>query len=160
MPPDFVVLSLERPEGERFAMFRPDDWLRSPAPSQWGSPEKWFETMEQYFRALELLTEDSMRARLEAMGLDEESVAHHIARARNLARMNKGVTWEAVTGAGYRNDEGQEVVTRTARAGSEPGQRVFLMRCTVCGHEYGTDGCDIPRRCCPNCQDGPPGFSR
>ena len=51
------------------------------------------------------------------------------------------------------------VVARTARTGGEPEQRVFVMRCSVCGHEYGTYGSEIPHRCCPDCQDGPPGFS-
>ena len=44
--------------------------------------------------------------------------------------------------------------------GDEPSQHVFVMRCSVCGHEYGTYGVEIPHRQCPKCQDGPPGPRR
>jgi hypothetical protein len=155
---DFVVLSVPCPEGERFAIFRPDDWMRSSSPVQW-SRENLFEAMKQFVDALELLPEDSLRVRLESMGFAEDAVTTHIARARNMARLNQqGIVWEVVTAAGYRNEEGQEVVARTPLVGSEPEQRVYAMKCTVCGHEYGTNGCDIPHRCCPNCQDGAPGL--
>jgi hypothetical protein len=115
--------------------------------------------MEQFMNALELLPEESMRTCLEEMGLAGDTVSDHIERARNMAKLNQGVVWEVVTAVGYRNEEGQEVVARTGQTGSEPGQRVYLMRCSVCGHQYGTNGCDIPHRCCPNCQDGLPGLA-
>jgi hypothetical protein len=51
------------------------------------------------------------------------------------------------------------VIRKTDRTGSAPGQRVFILRCTVCNHEYGADGCDIYDRLCPKCQDGPPGLA-
>jgi hypothetical protein len=35
-----------------------------------------------------------------------------------------------------------------------------VMHCSVCDHEYGTYGVEIPHRCCPNCQGGPPGLRR
>jgi hypothetical protein len=156
--PAFVVLSFERPEGERFAIFRQGDWLRSASPSQWRSPTTLVEAMEQFVRSLELLTEESLRTRLQDMGLVADAVTGHIVKARNIRVMNKGGSWEVVTALGYRNDEGQEVVAKTPRTGGEPEQRVFVMRCTVCEHVYGTYGAEIPHRCCPNCQDGPPGL--
>jgi hypothetical protein len=157
--PEFVVLSFERPEGERFAIFRRDDWLKSASPSQWGSPLTQIEAMEQFVRSLELLTEDLLRARLEIMGLANDAVTNHIVKARNMRKLNTGVSWERVTDAGFRNEEGQVVVARTTRSGGEPEQRVFVMQCGVCGHRYGTYGSEIPHRCCPNCQDGPTGLA-
>ena len=160
--PQFVVLSFERPEGERFAIFRPSDWLWAASPAQWGSATTHIAAMEQLVRSLELLTEDTLRMRLEELGLVADAVTEHIARARNTRQMNsKGGTWEIVTAPGYRNEEGQVVVAKTVRTdGDEPSQHVFLMHCSVCDHEYGTYGVEIPHRCCPNCQGGPPGLRR
>jgi hypothetical protein len=155
----FVVLSFERPEGERFAIFRQNDWLQAAAPSQWGSPTTLVAAMEQFVRSLELLTEETLRTRLEETGLAADAVTQQIAKARNIRQMNsKGGSWEIVTALGYRNEEGQVVVAKSVRASDDPSQRVFVIRCSVCGHEYGTYGAEIPHRCCPNCQDGPPGL--
>ena len=109
---------------------------------------------------LELLTEETLRRRLEETGLAADAVTQHIAKARNIRQMNsQGGSWEIVTALGYRNEEGQVVVAKSVRASDDPSQRVFVVRCSVCGHEYGTYGVEIPHRCCPNCQDGPPGLS-
>src|SRR5262245_35269821 len=104
-PAEFVVLSFERPEGERFAIFRHADWLRAASPSQWASPKTSIEQMERFVRSLELLTEESLRTRLSDMGLAGETVTNHIVKARNMRQMNQGGTWELVTAPGYRNDE-------------------------------------------------------
>jgi hypothetical protein len=157
-PAGFVVLSFDRPEGERFAIFGHRDWLPSMSPTEWGSPASVKENMEQFVRSLELLPEDALSTRLREMGVATEAAALYIRRARNIREMNKGGSWERVTDVGYRNEEGQIVVARTVRTGQEPGHRVFVMRCSVCGHEYGTHGSEIPHRTCPNCQDGPPGL--
>lgn len=158
--PHFVVLSFERPEGERFAIFRQNEWLRSASPAQWGSPTTHIAAMETFVRSLELLTEEALRARLAEMGIASDAVARHIIKARNIRQMNsKGGSWEIVSALGYRNEDGQVVIAKTVRTdGDDPAQRVFMMRCSVCGHEYGTYGVEIPHRCCPNCQDGPPGL--
>ena len=117
--------------------------------------------MEQFVRSLELLTEEALRTRLEEMGVAADAVAQHIVKARNMRQMDSGVSWEIVTAPGYRNEEGQVVVAKTVRTdGDDPAQHVFVMRCSVCGHEYGTYGVEIPHRRCPNCQDGPPGQRR
>ncbi len=158
-PRDFVVLSFDRPEGERFAIFRHNEWLQSASPSQWGSPATAIVAMEQFVHSLELLTEDALRTRLHDMGLAGDAVANHIVKARNMRQMNQGVLWERVTDVGYRNVDGQEVVAPTDRTGGDPEQRVYVMRCSVCASEYGAYGSEIPHRCCPNCQDGAPGLS-
>lgn len=154
----FVVLSFERQEGERFAIFRHGDWLLAASPSQWRSPMTFAEQMDRFVKSLELLTEDSLRTRLQGMGCGEDTLTGHIVRARNIRQMSKGGSWEHVTMLGYRNDDGQVVVAKTARSDTSLEQRVFVIRCSVCGHEYGTYGSEIPHRCCPNCQDGPPGL--
>jgi hypothetical protein len=156
-PRDFVVLSFERPEGERFAIFRHNEWLQSASPSQWGSPATAIAAMEQFVQSLELLTEETLLTRLQGMGIAIDAAASYVSRSRNISRMNQGVIWERVTEVGYRNEEGQEVVAKTTRTGGEPEQHVFMMRCSVCGHEYGTYGAEIPHRRCPHCQDGAPG---
>jgi hypothetical protein len=156
--PEFVVLSFERPEGERFAIFHRADWLVAASPSQWGSPATLTEAMEHFVRSLELMTEESIRVRLQGMGLAGDAIANYIMRARNLREMSKGASWEVVTAPSYRNEDGQVVVARTSRTGGDPAQRVFRMRCSVCQHEYGTYGAEIPHRLCPNCQDGPLGL--
>ena len=156
---EFVVLSFERPDGERFAIFPLADWLLAASPSRWGSPPATLmEAMENFVRSLELMTEESIRARLQEMGLAGDAITTHIVRARNTREMNKVWSWEVVTVPGYRNEDGQVVVARTSRTGGEPTQRVFMMQCGVCGHQYGTYGAEIPHRLCPSCQDGPPGL--
>ncbi len=157
-PAEFVVLSFERPEGERFAIFRHNDWIRSAPPVQWSSPAAALAAVEEFVRSLELLTEETLRTQLHDMGLAGDAVTKHIAKARNMRQMNMGISWERVTEVGYRNEEGQEVVAKTTRTGGEPEQHVFMVRCSVCGHEYGIYGAEIPHRCCPSCQDGPPGL--
>ena len=158
-PAEFVVLALESSDGERFAIFRQGDWFGSAAPSQWASRDKGLPAMTRFTHSLELFTEDTIRARLEEMGLDGETVTGHIVRARRVRDMHKvGALWETVSEVGYRNEEGQVVTAPTARTDGDSGQRVFVMRCSVCGCQYGAYGSDIPHRCCPNCQDGPPGL--
>jgi len=132
----------------------------------YSSMEKYSEAANAYAKATELNPKDAdllaeyafVTGMAEGRSLEGEAVTHHIVKARNIRQMNKGGTWELVTTLGYRNEEGQVVVARTGRTGDDPTQRVFVMRCSVCNHEYGTYGSDIPHRCCPRCQDGLPGL--
>ncbi len=62
------------------------------------------------------------------------------------------------TTPGYSNENGQIVVRDTGFASdSFPGQRVYHLRCTHCGHEYGANGTDVFKRLCPNHQGGAKG---
>src|SRR5262245_27277108 len=142
------------PEGERFAIIRTDAMIAQTFPPPPG--ERWHEAMQRYWRSQQLLTEVELRARLSAMGLDEPAVTQQIQRARKVTAMNIVSSWDHVTTIGYRNRDGQLVVRKTDREGHSPEQRVFILRCTVCGHEYGTEGSEIYGRLCPKCQDGPP----
>jgi hypothetical protein len=58
------------------------------------------------------------------------------------------------TQPGYVNRNGQVVVRPTAIAGNDHNQRVYVMACRNCAHEYGANGSDIWQRRCPACQGG------
>ena len=66
-------------------------------------------------------------------------------------RATKAVT----TIPGFVNGKGQEVVARTGmRSTSFAGQVIYKLRCRGCSAEYGSNGCDISERKCPECQGG------
>lgn len=57
------------------------------------------------------------------------------------------------------NENGQQVVRRAGRdAQGMAGQRVYALRCSRCGHEYGEEGIRVHLRKCPKCQGGKPGL--
>jgi hypothetical protein len=151
--PPFVVC-VPMPEGERFAIIHPETMIARTFPPKPG--EKWPDAFRRYFESNRLFTEDRVRTMLTEMGLDETAVSMQIARARKLKEFNALTSWEHVTTIGFRNREGQLVIRKTEREGSVPGQRVFVLQCTVCDHEYGANGSEIYDRLCPKCQDGPP----
>jgi hypothetical protein len=153
--PPFVIC-VPMPEGERFAIITPETMLARTFPPKPG--ERWPDAMRRYFASNQLYTEAALRIKLAEMGLDETAVSLQIQRARRQKDFNEQSSWDHVTTIGYRNREGQQVIRKTERKGSAPGQRVFILHCTVCDHEYGADGCDIYNRLCPKCQDGPPGL--
>lgn len=70
-----------------------------------------------------------------------------------LRAMGKGTTEP-----GYKNRNGQVVVRPTHLPGTDHNQYIYVLRCGVCGHEYGANGSDIHLRRCPNCQGGAPGL--
>jgi hypothetical protein len=58
------------------------------------------------------------------------------------------------TTPGYVNKNGQKVVRQTDTPGNDHNQRVYVLSCGKCGHEYGANGSDIWQRRCPVCQRG------
>jgi hypothetical protein len=98
------------------------------------------------------LTEEQMRTRLAGEGLAGEAIDHQLARARAMREWAAKHYVDRLTDVGYRNEQAQTVVRKTDEPGRAPFQRVFILRCDRCGHEYGCDGCDIPRQRCPICQ--------
>ena len=64
-------------------------------------------------------------------------------------KLDKGTTTP-----GFENPKRQRVIRRTALEGNLPGVRVYVVRCSDCGIEYGANGCDIHIRRCPHCQSG------
>jgi hypothetical protein len=63
------------------------------------------------------------------------------------------------TNIGYENRNGQVVVRPTGLNGTDYGQKVYVLKCGHCGHEYGANGSDIWLRRCPSCQRGRPGLA-
>lgn len=60
-----------------------------------------------------------------------------------------GASGEAIN----RNE--QQVVRKTDLPGSQRDQKIYVMRCLRCAHEYGCNGIEIFQRKCPLCQGGP-----
>jgi hypothetical protein len=59
-------------------------------------------------------------------------------------RKSKGTTIP-----GFENKNGQVVLQRTSRKGTDHLQYVYILRCKHCGGEYGANGSDIWLRKCP-----------
>jgi hypothetical protein len=50
------------------------------------------------------------------------------------------------------NPNRQELIRRTdARSTTHPFATIWVMRCQVCGREYGSNSCDAHIRRCPYC---------
>jgi hypothetical protein len=64
----------------------------------------------------------------------------------------------ATTSIGYLNKHNQQVIKRTDLPGTDHGQRIYILRCLVCHHEYGANGSDIFQRKCPSHGGGAPGL--
>ena len=65
---------------------------------------------------------------------------------------------KGTTEPGYKNRNGQIVIRGTDLPGTDHYQYIYVLRCEVCGHEYGANGSDIFQRKCPKCQGGAPGL--
>ena len=64
----------------------------------------------------------------------------------------------STTTVGFRNTNGQTVLRQTNLSGNVEGQRVYVLMCGHCSHQYGANGCDIHLRKCPACMGGQPGL--
>jgi hypothetical protein len=62
------------------------------------------------------------------------------------------------TQTGYVNHRGQVVIRNTGLRGTDYGQWVYQLGCSVCGHVYGANGSDIHLRRCPMHDRGAPGL--
>ena len=62
---------------------------------------------------------------------------------------------------GHINKNGQKNLGRREPplSGTDHGQFVYVMNCTVCGFVYGANGSDIHLRKCPKCRKGKPGIN-
>lgn len=117
--------------------------------------------MEHFARLLQQppLSEAGVREALLQRGFSTRDIDDRLATARRkyTVMTSKPTSWEHITRIGYRNAEGQEIIRKTNTGGPQ-GQRIFVLRCTVCGHQYGAYGIDADIRRCPVCQDGPSGL--
>jgi hypothetical protein len=154
---DVFVLCTPVAEGERFAIVRPDTMPFGPF--VWSIPEDRSLGLARWLQTATFVTEDELRAQLAGMGLPSDDVEDQIERARRIHTGKETLIWERTTRVGYRNDRQQEVLRKTNLAGTLPDQRVYVLRCGDCGHEYGANGCEIHDRRCPRCQGGPDGLS-
>lgn len=122
------------------------------------SRERWMENFAQLLQQPQL-DEAGVREALLHRGFSSREIDDELAAARRkyAVMTSKPTSWEHITRIGYRNPEGQQIVRKT-NAGGPQGQRIFVLRCTVCGHEYGAYGIDADIRRCPACQEGPSGL--
>jgi hypothetical protein len=147
-----ILLKLPEREQEQFVMIDRDELV--PAHGQ-ASREQWMDHFERLLQQPPL-SEAGVRAALLARGFSAREIDDCLATARRKYEVmtSKPTTWERITRIGYRNPDGQEIVRKTDVGGPE-GQRIYVLRCTVCGHQYGAYGIDADIRRCPACQDGP-----
>ena len=147
---------LASPDG-RFSVITPERLFDLASPVS--SIEDLRGSFERVMTLIPWVGEAEARAQLADAGLSPREIDEQFAAAaRKLAVMSSQPTiLERITKVGYRNADGQEVVRPTDR--TRGSQRVFVMRCTVCRHEYGSLGCDADIRRCPACQDGAPPVS-
>lgn len=67
-------------------------------------------------------------------------------------------TSRGTTEIGFVNRNNQTVIRRTDVPGTDHGQRVYVLHCGQCGHEYGANGSDIFLRKCPRHAGGAAGL--
>src|SRR5204863_3797327 len=75
-----------------------------------------------------------------------------------MSRQPRTASEPSTTAIGYENSNRQIVVRQTNLSGNLPGQRLYVLKCGKCGHQYGANGCDIHLRRCPSCDGGQPGL--
>jgi hypothetical protein len=96
----------------------------------------------------------SGRLRLAGMTHDVEVSVVRPGAGDRVRRIARGKT----TAVGSTNAHQQEVIARTELPGNDHGQRVYVLRCRGCRHEYGANGSNVSVRRCPACQGGVPGL--
>lgn len=155
--PDIVLLKLPKrqEEQEQFVMIERSSLFPTLEPGQPASREQWMDRFARLLHQPPLSEADVrdalLRRRLSAREIDQRLMD---ARRKYDVMTSQITAWEHITRIGYRNPDGQEVVRKTD-AGGPQGQRIYVLRCTVCGHQYGAYGFDADIRRCPECQDGP-----
>jgi hypothetical protein len=161
-----ILVSTLGTEGERFFVMPPPDerdlartMLTLPKFASGVEAKAWAkERWHRYLQTRPALTEADAREALAEQGFDADDVEEKIAKARRAREWAPQHDIECLTQIGYRNGNGQMVVRKTDAAGSKPFQRVYVITCERCGHEYGIDGCDTHLCRCPMCQNGSPGI--
>jgi hypothetical protein len=163
--PEIVLLKLPEQDqdlfagasakAEQFVMIDRHELLQTLGPV---SRERMMENFAQLLQQPPL-TEAGVREALLHRGFSARDIDDELAAARRkyAVMTSKPTSWEHITRIGYRNSDGQQIVRKTDVGGPQ-GQRIFVLRCTVCGHEYGAYGIDADIRRCPACQEGPSGL--
>lgn len=155
---DVVLLKLPGEGTEQFVMMSRSELFPALTPGEPPSREQW---MEQFPRLLHQprLTERGVREVLLRRGLSARDIDEQLTTARRkfAVMTSQPMLMAHMPRIGDRNADGQEILSKTDRGGPD-GQRIYVLRCTVCGHEYGAYGIDADIRRCPACQDGPAGL--
>jgi hypothetical protein len=159
-PPELTVVPVKTADGERFRLVRLYEYLKRDHP--WAVRSTMWD-MHEHITSLPLVTEAEARAALAASGLSADAVEAQFARGRRMiaalreARPGDFVI-ESPTAVGHRNRHGQVVIRKTDTPGTLPLERVYVLQCEYCEYEYGTNGCDVHSRKCPQCQHGREGL--
>jgi len=160
--PEFMVMPVPAAKTETFVIVETQSMV-----SQFGramlrtsTTEERLVEMAEYLKACPALNEADTRLEMTKRGLSQKECDDRIHNARRMLTLisDDAFVFERITKPGYTNREGQEVVRKTPQTGPV-GQRVFVMRCRVCGHQYGVYGFNADICRCPACQDGLPGVA-
>lgn len=159
-----IVVSTVEVDGERFFIMQPPQDMdlvaamanvpkfTSRAEAKAWARQRW----EQHLHGLPALSEAAAREELARCGFTLTDVEEKLAKARRTREWAPRTSIDWLTEIGYRNVHGQTVARKTDRFGTAPFQRVYVMHCERCGHEYGANGCDTHICRCPACQNGSP----
>jgi len=159
-----VVVSMLQPDGERFVVVDADlrgdfverfakAWVTEPAEER---VRVFQQGWTDFLQGRRVFTEADARTELADRGLVTEEIEDKILKARRFREWAPESLAERTTAPGYINVHRQVVVRKTDQPATAPFQRVYVMRCGDCGHEYEVDGCDTHVRRCPACQNGSP----
>jgi hypothetical protein len=112
-------------------------------------------------RYADALDELSRRGLAKRTGEDHyELTSRGFEEARKQRSLQSGRTKEPgyTTKVGFVNDNLQVVIRNTGLPGTDYGQQIFQMGCSICGHVYGANGADIHDRKCPKHGGGAEGL--
>jgi rubrerythrin len=88
-------------------------------------------------------------------------LAQHVALESEVVPPVKKTSRKAdqkTTEPGYTNKNHQTVLRKTLESGNDHNQKIYILSCGLCGHEYGANGSDIWLRRCPACSGGARGL--
>ena len=160
--PEFIVMPVPATAAEMFVVVETQSMVShfARAMVRTSTTEERLGEMAEYLKGCLGLNEADTRVELAKRGLSQTEIDNRIHNARRMLTLvgDETFVFERITSIGYANRDGQEVVRKTRQTGPM-GQRVFVMRCRVCGHEYGVYGFNTDICHCPECQDGLPGVS-
>ena len=161
-----IVVSTVDADGERFFIMQPPQdtdlaaaMSRVPKFTSSAEAKAWArQRWEQHLHSLPALSEADAREELTHSGFTLTDVEEKIAEARRAREWAPQTSFDWLTEIGHRNVHGQTVVRKTDQFGTPIFQRVYIVRCEDCGHQYGVNGCDTHICRCPTCQNGSPGI--
>jgi hypothetical protein len=125
------------------------------------SASNWVAILVEHPDHLERLGNACARVSVDWNGFMETDFSRREIERRPVPAHSEGAqrpSGRGTTEIGYINPRKQTVLEKTDRAGSDHRQRIYILRCEMCGAQYGANGSDIFQRRCPSCQNGAPGL--